>query len=62
VLGVNTRRDLREAAEVLRMRILESFEEQGVVIEDPASTFINSAVTIGPGPVSAPLPILRRML
>jgi len=31
------------------MRILESFEEQGVVIEDPKSTFIDPDVTIGPG-------------
>ncbi|MDD2866243.1 MAG: NTP transferase domain-containing protein [Candidatus Omnitrophica bacterium] len=49
VLGVNSRRDLREAAEVIRMRILESFEEQGVVIEDPKSTFIDPDVTIGSG-------------
>jgi len=49
VLGVNSRRDLREAAEAIRMRLLESFEERGVVIEDPKSTFIDPAATIGSG-------------
>jgi bifunctional UDP-N-acetylglucosamine pyrophosphorylase/glucosamine-1-phosphate N-acetyltransferase len=49
VLGVNSRRELREASDVIRFRVLESFEEKGVVIEDPKTTFIDPGVVIGEG-------------
>lgn len=47
VLGVNSRKELAEAARLLRFRRLEALMEAGVFIEDPDSTFVDAAARIG---------------
>jgi bifunctional UDP-N-acetylglucosamine pyrophosphorylase/glucosamine-1-phosphate N-acetyltransferase len=46
--GVNDRKQLAAAAAVQRRRILDRLMESGVTILDPASTYIEDTVTIGP--------------
>jgi len=46
--GVNDRKQLAAVAAVQRRRILDRLMEGGVTILDPASTYIEDAVTIGP--------------
>ena len=46
--GVNDRKQLAAAATVQRRRILDRLMEGGVTILDPASTYIEDTVTIGP--------------
>ena len=47
--GVNTVSQLAEARWVMQARILEDHMEGGVLIEDPATTYIDHGVEIGPG-------------
>jgi bifunctional UDP-N-acetylglucosamine pyrophosphorylase/glucosamine-1-phosphate N-acetyltransferase len=46
--GVNDRKQLATVAAVQRRRILDRLMEEGVTILDPASTYIDDGVTIGP--------------
>src|SRR5947209_14709434 len=46
--GVNDRKQLAAVAVVQRRRILDRLMESGVTIVDPASTYIEDTVTIGP--------------
>ena len=46
-LGVNTRRQLAEAEQVVRKQIRDRWMDAGVTMIDPASTWIDAAVTIG---------------
>ena len=46
-LGVNTRRQLAEAEQVIRRRIRHCWLDAGVRMIDPASTWIDAGVTIG---------------
>jgi len=46
--GVNDRKQLAAVAAVQRRRILDRLMEDGVTILDPASTYIEDTVTIGP--------------
>ena len=46
-LGVNTRRQLAEAEQVVRQQIRDHWLDAGVTMIDPASTWIDAAVTIG---------------
>ena len=46
-LGVNTRRQLAEAEQVVRQQIRRRWLDAGVTMIDPASTWIDAAVTIG---------------
>ncbi|MGH8598491.1 MAG: bifunctional UDP-N-acetylglucosamine diphosphorylase/glucosamine-1-phosphate N-acetyltransferase GlmU, partial [Gammaproteobacteria bacterium] len=46
-LGVNTRQQLAEAEQVIRQQIRARWLEAGVTMIDPASTWIDAAVTIG---------------
>jgi len=46
--GVNDRKQLAAVAAVQRRRILDRLMESGVTILDPASTYIEDGVTIGP--------------
>ena len=46
--GVNDRKQLAAVAAVQRRRILDRLMEGGVTVLDPASTYIEDAVTIGP--------------
>ena len=47
--GVNTVSQLAEARWVMQSRILEAHMEAGVLIEDPATTYIDHGVEIGAG-------------
>lgn len=47
-LGINDRKQLAAVAAIQRGRILERLMADGVTILDPASTYIEDAVTIGP--------------
>ncbi len=46
-LGVNTRRQLAEAEQVVRQQIRDHWLDAGVTMIDPASIWIDAAVTIG---------------
>ena len=46
-LGVNTRRQLTEAEQVVRRQIRDRWLDAGVTMIDPASTWIDATVTIG---------------
>ena len=48
MLGINDRRQLEEAATIMRREINERHMLAGVTIEDSSSTFIGPDVTIGP--------------
>jgi bifunctional UDP-N-acetylglucosamine pyrophosphorylase/glucosamine-1-phosphate N-acetyltransferase len=60
VRGVNTFAELAAAASRMRERILESFIAQGVEIRDPATTWIDRAVTIGSGTRVLPSTMIER--
>ena len=49
VLGVNSQKELSEAACVVRRRVLEAHVAAGVTIADPATTFIDPSAQIGAG-------------
>ncbi|MDP1949104.1 MAG: bifunctional UDP-N-acetylglucosamine diphosphorylase/glucosamine-1-phosphate N-acetyltransferase GlmU [Nitrospirota bacterium] len=53
-LGVNTRRQLATAEQVVRQQIRERWLDAGVTMIDPASTWIDAAVTIGKDTVLYP--------
>lgn len=53
-LGVNTRRELALAARCMRERIMNRWLDDGVTVVDPASTFIDVDVEIGPDTVIEP--------
>jgi bifunctional UDP-N-acetylglucosamine pyrophosphorylase/glucosamine-1-phosphate N-acetyltransferase len=55
VLGVNSRVQLADVAALMRRRIAERHMLDGVTIVDPATTFIDAGVTIGPDTVIHPL-------
>ena len=40
IMGINSRRQLAEAENIMRQRILNKLMDDGVTIMDPASTFI----------------------
>jgi bifunctional UDP-N-acetylglucosamine pyrophosphorylase/glucosamine-1-phosphate N-acetyltransferase len=54
-LGVNSRVQLADVSALMRRRIAERHMLDGVTIVDPATTFIDSTVTIGPDTVIHPL-------
>ena len=47
-LGINDRKQLATVAAILRHRILDRLMAEGVTVLDPASTYIEDTVTIGP--------------
>jgi bifunctional UDP-N-acetylglucosamine pyrophosphorylase/glucosamine-1-phosphate N-acetyltransferase len=53
-LGVNDRKQLARLAAIQRGRILDRLMESGVTILDPASTYVDDTVTIGPDSVLYP--------
>ena len=53
-IGVNTLVDLAKAEQVARRRALEALMLSGVTIQDPASTYIDDAVSIAPNTVIHP--------
>jgi bifunctional UDP-N-acetylglucosamine pyrophosphorylase/glucosamine-1-phosphate N-acetyltransferase len=58
-LGVNDRRQLATVAAIQRRRILDGLMESGVTIIDPATTYIDDAVTIGPDTIIHPQVVIE---
>jgi bifunctional UDP-N-acetylglucosamine pyrophosphorylase/glucosamine-1-phosphate N-acetyltransferase len=58
-LGVNDRRQLAAVAAIQRRRILDHLMESGVTILDPASTYIEDTVSIGPDTIVYPQVVLE---
>ncbi len=48
ILGVNDRIQLQEASQILNSRIIRKHMQNGVTVIDPASTWIEDSVNIGP--------------
>lgn len=59
VSGVNTRAELAAVAAVLRQRILHRLMLSGVTVVDPATTYVDAGVTVGPDTVLEPGTLLR---
>jgi len=57
--GVNDRKQLAAVAVVQRRRILDRLMESGVTIVDPASTYVEDTVTIGPDTVVQPQTVIE---
>ncbi len=58
-LGINDRKQLAAVAAIQRRRILERLMESGVTILDPASTYIEDTVAIGPDTTVYPQVLLE---
>jgi bifunctional UDP-N-acetylglucosamine pyrophosphorylase/glucosamine-1-phosphate N-acetyltransferase len=58
-IGVNTLAHLAEARWALQVRILETHMENGVYVEDPATTYIDHGVDIGVGTKILPCTVIR---
>src|SRR5262245_364365 len=58
-LGVNDRKQLAAAAVIQRRRILDRLMEGGVTIVDPATTYIDDTVTIGPDTIVHPQAVIE---
>ena len=54
IMGINSRRQMAEAENIMRQRILNKLMDDGVTIMDPASTFIEKGVEIGQDTVIYP--------
>ncbi len=54
ILGVNSRKELAQLAEILKMRTNDALMQSGVTIVDPATTFIGPDVEIGSDAVIHP--------
>ncbi len=59
VSGVNDRRQLADAAAVLRRRTLDRLMRDGVTVLDPATTYVDVDVEVGPDTVILPNCILE---
>jgi len=57
--AVNSRADLARVMALARQRILAAHMAEGVTIEDPATTYIDAGVTIGPDTVIGPGTVIR---
>jgi bifunctional UDP-N-acetylglucosamine pyrophosphorylase/glucosamine-1-phosphate N-acetyltransferase len=60
-LGVNTRRQLAEAEQVVRQQIRDRWLDAGVTMIDPSSVWIDATVTVGKDTVLYPNVILEGM-
>ncbi len=58
-IGVNTLEHLAEARAALQARILTAHLAGGVFIEDPATTYVDHGVAIGPGTRILPCTVIR---
>lgn len=58
-LGINDRRQLADAAAIMRERINRSLMQQGVTMVDPSSTYIDFDVQIGPDTVIWPQTVIE---
>lgn len=59
IFGVNDLFDFARAAAALRERILGVHMLQGVIVEDPATTFVDCGVEIAPGARLLPFTVVR---
>jgi len=59
VEAVNSREDLAYVTTLMRRRIARRLMAEGVTITDPASTYIDAGVTIGPDTVIGPCTVIR---
>lgn len=59
MIGINSRRDLAEATQTMKTRILDRIMTSGVTVEDPASTTIHHDVTIGQDSVIRPNTVIE---
>jgi len=57
--AVNSRADLARVIGLARRRILDAHMAEGVTIVDPATTYIDAGVTIGPDTVIGPGTVIR---
>ncbi|MBL7158015.1 MAG: bifunctional N-acetylglucosamine-1-phosphate uridyltransferase/glucosamine-1-phosphate acetyltransferase [Candidatus Omnitrophica bacterium] len=46
-LGINSKNDLAKANDIMRKKTISKFMEQGVIVTDPDSTFIDTSAKIG---------------
>jgi bifunctional UDP-N-acetylglucosamine pyrophosphorylase/glucosamine-1-phosphate N-acetyltransferase len=53
-LGINDRKQLAQLAAVMRGRILDRLMAEGVTVLDPASTYVDDTVSVGPDAVLYP--------
>ncbi|OGL28645.1 MAG: UDP-N-acetylglucosamine diphosphorylase/glucosamine-1-phosphate N-acetyltransferase [Candidatus Rokubacteria bacterium RIFCSPLOWO2_12_FULL_73_47] len=58
-LGINDRKQLAAVAAIQRRRILDGLMEAGVTVLDPASTYVEDTVTIGPDTTLYPNVVLE---
>jgi bifunctional UDP-N-acetylglucosamine pyrophosphorylase/glucosamine-1-phosphate N-acetyltransferase len=54
ILGINSRADLARVGAIVRQQVNEALMAAGVTIVDPASTYIDAGVTVGPDTVIHP--------
>jgi len=59
VLGVNSRAELMEAAQVIRKRILLKHIERGVLIDDLSTVFVDETAEIGEGSRILPFTVIE---
>lgn len=59
MIGVNTRVQLAQAEKIIRTRINEMWMLAGVTLTDPATTYIDATVEIGPDTIIEPNTYLR---
>lgn len=59
VMGINDRAQLAQAEQIIRRRILTGLMDEGVTIIDPATTFIDASVRIGPDTIVYPFTIIE---
>jgi len=59
VEAVNSREDLALVTSLMRRRILKALMASGVTIEDPATTYVDSSVTVGQDTVIGPCTVIR---
>jgi bifunctional UDP-N-acetylglucosamine pyrophosphorylase/glucosamine-1-phosphate N-acetyltransferase len=57
-MGINDRKQLAALATIQRRRILERLMTEGVTVVDPASTYIDDTVTIGPDTIVHPQTVI----
>jgi bifunctional UDP-N-acetylglucosamine pyrophosphorylase/glucosamine-1-phosphate N-acetyltransferase len=58
-LGINDRVELAAAAAILRERVLRDLMLSGVTVVDPATTYVDAGVVVGPDTVIHPMSVLQ---
>lgn len=59
ILGINTRVELADAANIMRRRLLDALMLDGVTIVDPGTTYVDVGVTIGRDTVIQPCTVIE---